>query len=241
MAQSFVLIDGELLPWRALGNNLIDESYLPIAEGILSETKLLKESGFDNLYEELLSKMNETDFRQDFNTMNSKQLNKKYGGCTYETFKNVCLEEKEHLSTKEIEYYNKIYCDQIKIYGQDSDIKCKPFSILKIYFEDGKEFIPGINNSENNDLNNLDQCEMFKLLSDDEICVVNFGENNFDSEYFKVKDFYDKLTINKFYEGIVIKPNFIVIPYFIAKLETVVVNILIKVLINIYFIKVLQQ
>ena len=51
---------------------------------------------------------------------------------------------------------------------------------------------------------------MFKLLSDDEICVVNFGENNFDSEYFKVKDFYDKLTINKFYEGIVIKPNFIV-------------------------------
>jgi hypothetical protein len=41
-----LLLDGELLPWRAMGENLIQLEYLPVAKGIETEIAFLKNSHF---------------------------------------------------------------------------------------------------------------------------------------------------------------------------------------------------
>lgn len=59
-----LLLDGELLPWRALGENLIKKEYLPVAKGIETELAFLKKSQFVNACQKMEESLAATDFQR---------------------------------------------------------------------------------------------------------------------------------------------------------------------------------
>ncbi|MNE18430.1 hypothetical protein D3C80_1114660 [compost metagenome] len=94
------------------------------------------------------------------------------------------------------------YARQLDLYAEDDAMEFKPFAVLKIVYEDGKEEIPEWNTSE-----------MYTFLSDDEALILDL----FDPDCLKkADDYFSKLTVEKHMEGIVIKPevwNGSTIPY----------------------------
>lgn len=95
----------------------------------------------------------------------------------------------------------------------DTDIKIeyKPFGILKLCFEDGSESIPLVDHL-------FSQSEMFDLLrgetelSRDNIdsqLVLEMSEHNFDENVTKAQEYFNKLTYEHGYEGVVIKPDYV--------------------------------
>src|SRR5947208_17099887 len=55
-----MIIDGELIPWKSLGNELIDKLYKNIDYSLNQELNLLKKFGFDETYNELMKKYDDS-------------------------------------------------------------------------------------------------------------------------------------------------------------------------------------
>lgn len=91
-----------------------------------------------------------------------------------------------------------------------SSIEYKPFGILKICYDDGTESIPLIDCS-------YSQGEMYTLLNDeknnedniDQLIVDNITQETFHDALLKIKEYYENLSYNKGYEGIMIKPQYV--------------------------------
>lgn len=199
-----MIIDGELLPWNALGDQLIEKSFKTVDYAMNSELKFLKESGFDEQYQELLTKYQQSDFKDDSKKMSSKDLQAKYT-TNYHTFKELQDESKKHIDTDTLINCAQIFHKQLEIYGSESKLQYKPFNILKILYDNNNEMITGFTNSIIKEVV-LGQINMYELLSDDEYHIVDF-KDDFDVAYAKAKKFYNNITLDKQMEGIVIKPD----------------------------------
>ena len=196
-----MIIDAELMPWRALGNELIDKSFMPLDVGIKTELDILENSGFEDYYNDLVNILKASGFVEDIKSskMTASELVKKYGESNYQTFKNLYYENQSHITLSDMKTQAKVYHEQLEIYGVNEPAECKPFSILKIVHDDDSEEISN---------NNILEKEMFRLLSDDQICVIDLRKDINDN-YQIAKKFYDNLTQNRKMEGIVIKPNIV--------------------------------
>jgi len=186
-----IQLDGELMPWAAIGEGLIDSQFRVMDHAIKSEIDFLRENGFDGAFSELIFKCDESDFDKVKSTMPKKDLVEKFGH-DYHNFKCVKTERERWQPISEHEKYWKIFHEQVEIYGVGGEIHYKPFRLLKAIDTNGKEI--------KFDMNNEIQ---FKTFNDDEIMVFKFETDN----YNKAQEWYDKITKDEKMEGCVIKPN----------------------------------
>lgn len=187
-----IIFDGELLPWNMMAEGLIDNSFKTISSSVRSELKMLKESGFDDMIDELSGNDKFFDFKEDVNKMNKKALKEKYGSHIYETFMNLIEVSKTHHRVDEHITKIDIYDEQVEIFSADGDLEYKPFNILKIVKNDGSEIVM---QNEN---------DVFGEINDSKYVVIDLE----DLEGAKkiAQTYYDEVTIDNKMEGVVVKP-----------------------------------
>jgi predicted kinase len=186
-----VIIDGELMPWSALGKGLISGTFGVVDEGIRSEVELLKATGFEDMLKELGVSYSASEFAKDLNIMKKEDLKKKYGEGVCRT--NTAFANLSHQPLSDMENAHKIYHEQMGIFGSDGDLDFKPFAILKKVLKDETEQLFF-------ESNNLD---MFQAISDDDCCLVNL---DYDKDIKEGHEFFDKVTNIEKCEGVVVKP-----------------------------------
>ncbi len=201
-----IILDGECMPWHAMGKELIRDFRL-VDDNVRIENQFLKESGFEEQFKKMQEKMCQTDFVAEKNNMSKKELIEKYGNYDYENFM-ALSEYKEYVSVEQKDKLIDIYREQLHLYGEPGELDYKPFAILKIVYKDGQEECwydsPGEWTNESMfNLLNKDGCYRFDLSNEDDInkCINQFRQYTFVEKY----------------EGVVMKPNSLVasstIPY----------------------------
>lgn len=183
-----IIIGAELIPWRAIGDTLIEEHFQTISDGLELEHEFFKDF---NLVEKLSLMKTDRDkkFSKERQTVNKKQLKKDYGNTVYESY--VLLDHLENYSLQDNIDGAKTYREQLEIFGASQPAEFKGFSILKEVYLD-KELLLGNQNNE----------DMFKLLNDDEILVLDLNDNN---SLNLAQEYFDKL-VSVGMEGLVVKP-----------------------------------
>lgn len=189
-----IVLDGELMPWMALGKGLIEREFKVIDVALGQEIEFLQASGFENQLLALNTTFARSEFAQDQSNMSKKDLIEKYGMATYGAFKNVKEVMKTYTTLDVHEEAYKNYHEQIELFGVDSEIMFKPFALLKTIAEDGTESFPTQATSE-----------VFNQISDDEFVVVDFEDPNY---FDQANSFYQSLTTDRRMEGVVVKPEF---------------------------------
>lgn len=190
-----LVLDGELMPWAAIGKGLIENQFITIDKALESELDFLDKNEFDLAFVNLLEKYQQTDFEADKSKLNKKDLQEKYGH-DYNNFKYL---KDETLRWHPVEIHQnawETYHRQIEIYGSETEIEYKPFRILK-----GIKIVDGV---EENVFFPLLPSEQFKLVNTDSCHIVNFSKPNYLTE---AMDYYNLITMRAQMEGCVIKPE----------------------------------
>ncbi len=188
-----MIIDGELLPWSALGKSLIDRIFDAVDEGVSSELSLLRNNGFEEEFTRLQKEYRESTFDTDKNSMKKEEVYAKYGAQKYEAYK--LLEYFNMPTISELEPLHNLYKKQLGIYAKpfdQKDLHYKPFSVLKSVKKNGDEIYYFGSDNET----------LFKLVNDDEYMVCDLTKEG----YNKAKSFYNNITAIQNLEGVVIKP-----------------------------------
>jgi predicted kinase len=188
-----MLFDGELLPWMALGKGLIEKQFEVIDKALETEISFLKEFGFEESLQELAGRYASSGFEEVKSKYSKKQLIEHFGLANYNSFKDLKGILDVMHSLEEQEVAAQVYHNQLQLYGKESELEYKPFSILKIVYANGEEEIPAMKTSE-----------MFYWISDDEFVVVNLAEMG---AFETAAEFFEKLTTERGMEGVVIKPE----------------------------------
>ena len=129
-----ILLDGELMPWYALGKGLIETLYQLITEAVQSEYDLLQASGFEDILRAEYDHPNYALWSQTPDVPDTTvNQNKKE---TYRLLKNY-----RHVPLADLQEYLRIFREQVAIYGAAKPVEYNPFDILKIINADGSERI----------------------------------------------------------------------------------------------------
>lgn len=190
---SMLLLDGELLPWEALGEGLIEKQFKPIEKGLESELAFLKANGFEEAFGKLAHDFKESGFEKDQFHLCKGAINEKYGLAVYQNFKHVhSILEKNRPIDEHIKAYE-TYKRQLELYAEAGELEYKPFSLLKIVYVDGSEQLPAWKTSE-----------MYRFLSDDPFITLVLS----DAESYELAEkYFYTLTVDNHMEGVVIKPE----------------------------------
>ncbi|MFS0840340.1 metallophosphoesterase [Paenibacillus sp. 1P03SA] len=188
-----LLLDGELLPWHALGEGLIERQFRPIEKALEAELDFLKANGFEEAFGKLAETYAASGFEKDQFTMPKARLSEKYGASVYQNYKHMrgLLEKRVPLEEHEAAY--RTYKRQLELYGEPGEPEYKPFAILKIIHENGEEEIPQLATSE-----------MYAFLSEDKFLLLNLSDPE---SYPKAEAYFESLTTGLHMEGVVIKPE----------------------------------
>ncbi len=128
---SVIILDGELLPWTAIGAGLVEREFYGFVKCYEAQNDFLKENGFTDallkgsqgLYQEYLV---------DAQTMDKKAIQTKYP--MYETFSNMKSLLDLHNSTYDDEAAFDSFKDQLELYASDTRLEFKAFDILSVQF-----------------------------------------------------------------------------------------------------------
>jgi len=188
--KSMIIIDGELMPWSAMGRGLIDSHFVTVGKGAASEIDLLRETGFEDILKATQAKFEQSDYKSLRNTLKKEDLIKALGEAnyrnlsSYDGFKWIPLEiQEEHV---------KIYNKQLELYGSEGSLEFKPFALLKTIDEDGVE----------QTYFDSDQIFVFESVSNDDYAMSGTMVEHVDSARKHVQNWIDTEHI----EGVVIKP-----------------------------------
>ncbi|MEK3913032.1 metallophosphoesterase [Paenibacillus sp. FSL H7-0331] len=188
-----LILDGELLPWKSLGEGLIERQFKPIERALETELTFLKQNGFEEAYNKLIVEYEASGFEKDQHHTTKSALSDKYGPSVYQNYKYVHDIWKTYVPLSEHMEAYQTYKRQLELYAEDEVMEYKPFAVLKIVYEDGKEQVPEWKTSE-----------MYGFLSEDESLTLDLSE----PEYLKkAESYFSKLTMENHMEGIVIKPE----------------------------------
>jgi predicted kinase len=192
---SMIIFDGELLPWTALGKGLIEKQFEVIGKSLETEISFLKEFGFEEKLQELGARYEASRFEELKSKYPKKELVKNFGLADYNNFKDLkgILETLPSIEVQE--QAASVYLQQLELYGKESELEYKPFSILKIVYPNGDEEIP---------TTTMRTSELFSLISEDEFLVVNL---TLPDSYRAAEQFFEKITTKRGMEGVVIKPE----------------------------------
>jgi hypothetical protein len=178
----YIIVESELLPWRALGDGLIEKEYV----------------NYYNLNKDFLDykKSNENLFLKINKVLASSEYSNFIQG--NETKQHVIRQYKALNRLTEIlidvnkeEESLRIYKSQLDFFGYKSDdFEFKGFNIIKAVFFNGDDLF--FNNNYNS----------FKTLNDDDTIVINLNSNDYLKEAY---DFFN--NVNRLgLEGIMVKP-----------------------------------
>ena len=200
-----VILDGELMPWSALGEGLIKD-FRTVGANIGQEIKFLEDTNFEQQLKILKQNYDNTSFDVDSKKLKKTELIDKYGLNQYETF-STFQQLKSYIPTLEQKSLLNIYNRQVQLYGYDIDntsqISYKPFALLKIVYNDSNEIIPYIHKFSINDVEVTNEL-MFNLLNEDSCYSFNLNDDN---DVIKLKELFTKYTTELHYEGVVLKPT----------------------------------
>ncbi|WP_340011735.1 metallophosphoesterase [Paenibacillus sp. FSL H7-0690] len=188
-----LLLDGELLPWKALGDGLIERQFRPISKALETELDFLRQYGFEESLGKLIQDFEASGFEQDQHHMSKEALNNNYGSHVYQTFKYVRDIRESYADLDQREEAYRVYKQQLELYAGDAELAYKPFAILKEVLENGAERVPDGKTSE-----------LYRFLNDDESLVLDLKEPD---AYIRAEEYFAKITVEKHMEGIVIKPE----------------------------------
>ena len=189
-----LILDAELLPWSAIGKGLIEKNFVTVDKAITSEIKFLKENGFEEILKEIVDgPYKDSDFEKLSYKTSRKDIIKIVGSNNERTFRAIKDYIREFEGIESMEEMIKVYSHQIELYGSEGEVTFKPFSILKQVFDDGSEKLFFDESNE----------EIYKAINSDNYIVVDVTNKN---DLIKLKEFYDKTTIDDEMEGIMLKP-----------------------------------
>jgi predicted kinase len=184
------IIDGELMPWSALGKSLIDHSFACLGKMIHKELEFCKYTNFRHQLQILQSNAS---------GISRKELQQQFGNTKGDS---IYYANKMNLPTYEEQLTGlQIYQKQLELYGRERDPYFLPFNLLKIVHNDGTEYI------------NEFQHEGYQFVSSDSYCKVWLDDANIMDNAYK---FFNNVTKSEQLEGIVVKPNVVkkgVAPY----------------------------
>lgn len=183
-----IILDGELLPWSVLGTNLIENEYMPVDKGLETEISYSNKFDFDSQFLKIKESLN----RSSINCNKMREL----------------LEVPDTTSSQKM--YD-VYHKQMCLYaGKDKKLEYKAFGILKICFNDDNntESIPLVDKT-------YSQGEMYDLVRDpdckeDEQLLIKIDEKNYHESVKTIRQYFEKLTYEKGFEGIVMKPDYVI-------------------------------
>ncbi|MBP2000823.1 putative kinase [Paenibacillus shirakamiensis] len=199
---SMLILDGELLPWKALGEGLIEKQFKPIEKALESEFQFLQQQGFDQALGKLMADYEASDFERDQFHTNKSALHEKYGSYVYQNYKHLHDIIQKYVPLEEHVAAYETYKKQLDIYAEDGELEYKPFNILKMIYEHGEERIP-----------NEPTSELCHILMEDEWMKLDLTE---EESYAQAAEYFSKLTVDQHMEGVVIKPevvNLKTVPY----------------------------
>lgn len=188
-----LILDGELLPWKALGDGLIERQFRPIGKALETELDFLRQNGFEEAQGKLVQEFEASGFEQDQHHLSKEALSTHYGSHVYQNFKYVRGIREAYVDLNQRDEAYRIYKQQLELYAGDAELAYKPFTILKEVLEDGEERIPDGTTSE-----------QYRFLNDDECLVLDLKETD---AYIRAEQYFSRLTVENQMEGIVIKPE----------------------------------
>ncbi|RAV17805.1 metallophosphoesterase [Paenibacillus contaminans] len=190
---TMLILDGELLPWKAMGEGLIERQFKPIEKALETELAFLQQNGFEEAYNKLIAEYEASGFEKDQHHIAKSVLSDKYGPSVYQSYKYVHDIRETYVPLSEHMAAYQTYKRQLELYAEDEAMSYKPFAVLKIVFEDGQEEIPEWKTSE-----------MYGFLSEDEALTLDLSELDC---LEKAERYFSKLTLENHMEGVVIKPE----------------------------------
>jgi len=190
---SVLLLDGELLPWKALGDGLIERQFRPIGKALETELDFLRQHGFEEALGKLIQEFEGSGFEKDQHHLSKEALSNNYGSHVYQNFKHVRGIREEHVDLDQRGEAYRVYKQQLEWYAGDAELAYKPITILKEVLENGEERFPVGTTSE-----------QYRFLNDDECLVLDLKETD---AYIRAEEYFSRLTVENHMEGIVIKPE----------------------------------
>ncbi len=190
---ALLILDGELLPWNAIGKGLIDKQFKPIEKALETELAYLQQNGFEQAWTRLVEAYQATSFEKDQYHISKNELTEKYGASIYQNYKYI--HDLLHMYVP-IDDHLKAYATykkQLELYAQDAALDYKPFALLKIVFADGSERIPDWKTSV-----------MYSFITDDDFLLLDVS---LPDAYERAEQFFMNITLEQQMEGIVIKPE----------------------------------
>ncbi len=204
----YLLLDGELLPWNAMGKDLIERDFMVAYKACESEHDVLRETGFQDMLFEFEMKHDGAEP----NELKPHELRMKN---IYDAFRDDVM----HVDEMQVGLDK--YKHQLDLFGSDGVLDFKAFAILKSIAHDGTE--------ENWISGGHTNLAMFDTLSTDPYCFLNITEDetgravvarakgrgqSMEFEFYAeaINWFWDYITNNKKMEGVVIKPNVAYVP-----------------------------
>lgn len=191
-----IVLDGELMPWHAMGAGLIDEQYRVVECGLQSEFSMLDAAGYEEVLAQTLADREASGFNADKGNMPKEELYKKYGQARGHSFR--CLDALTGHTLAEHAAALAVYSEQIYLFGSPGGLDYKPFGILKSIGNDGTEF-----NWQAPLQSNLSQ---FETVSEDQCLKVDLENPD---DWGRAWDFFINTTAIAKMEGIVVKPSVI--------------------------------
>lgn len=198
---AMLMLDGELLPWKALGEGLIDRQFKPIGAALESELAFLRQNGFEQAFGKLVEDYETSGFEQDQFRASKSDLSDKYGPSVYQNYKHVHELRDTYVPLEEHVQAYETYKRQLEWYAADGEgeveqeleLEYKPFALLKIVYEDGREQLPDWTTSD-----------MYGFLSEDEALALDLSAPD---SLEQAERYFAELTLEKHMEGVVIKPE----------------------------------
>jgi len=184
-----VIIDGELMPWSALGKSLIESHFATTGKGVESELQLLEETRFENILEDLKKRYDESGYKDLRREHKKDDLKKVMGENQYRQM--YAFDNFRWIPIKEQKDAVNTYNRQIDIYGKSNEeLNFRPFAILKVVQNDGEELFWDNSNEF-----------VFTTVSDDEYLITSTDDIGLDN----ARKWFDKI-VKEDYEGVVVKP-----------------------------------
>jgi predicted kinase len=131
-----LILDGELMPWSALGKGLIDEQYKVVGVGVKSELAELKDAGFMEAFNALQNHEKKAEFDSEVHTTSKAKLVSKYG---YQLYHSLSSLPKLDFNLESDEKHIEAYIKQVDLYGKEHAVEFLPFMWLKKIYLDGSE------------------------------------------------------------------------------------------------------
>lgn len=196
-----IVIDSELLPWRANGANLIDKEFVATGAAITAEAKFLVDNGFYQAIESYSKNVYEpSEYQHKHLKTKRTELAELYGSDKESNLRVFHDYRRQIISQEDLQLGVDVFNRQLELYARDGKVEFKPFSLLKEVLEDDSEKLFFDNTND----------FVFSAVSSDNFIVVDLPDK--DKAVQEITEFYDYLTTVEGMEGIMLKPHQIYLP-----------------------------